>query len=264
MELGLIALAAGLAVGLSALATGYAQARIGAAAMGAVAEKPELTGRAILLVAIPETLVILGFAVAAMIILLLGGKSMALRDLLTALEEEGAAEHEKAQQDRRRQADQILADAQRAQPPKLHAGRRDGGRDRARQEAEALLIAARSAARRAARTARDDALEEVLGQVREQLLALPGSRGRRSGSERLRWTKLSPRCHTPPWSASTRPTRRRCGQTWRRSWSPTSEHGGAIAEDDHGRYIDNTYLTRLANTWPEIRAELSRSWDQES
>jgi V/A-type H+/Na+-transporting ATPase subunit K len=73
METGLIALGAGLAVGLSALATGYAQARIGAAAMGAVAEKPELIGRAILLVAIPETLVILGFAVAAMIILLLGG-----------------------------------------------------------------------------------------------------------------------------------------------------------------------------------------------
>ena len=73
MELGLIALGAGLAVGLSALATGYAQARIGAAAMGAVAEKPELIGRAFLLVAIPETLVILGFAVAAMIILLLGG-----------------------------------------------------------------------------------------------------------------------------------------------------------------------------------------------
>jgi V/A-type H+-transporting ATPase subunit K len=73
MELGLIALGAGLAVGLAALATGYAQARIGAAAMGAVAEKPELIGRAILLVAIPETLVILGFAVAAMIILLLGG-----------------------------------------------------------------------------------------------------------------------------------------------------------------------------------------------
>ena len=39
--------------------------------MGAIAEKPELTGRAILLMAIPETLVVLGFAVAAMIILLL-------------------------------------------------------------------------------------------------------------------------------------------------------------------------------------------------
>lgn len=72
MELGLIAIGAGIAVGLSAIATGYAQARIGAAAMGAITEKPELTGRAIILVAIPETLVILGFAVAAMIVLLLG------------------------------------------------------------------------------------------------------------------------------------------------------------------------------------------------
>ena len=71
MEAGLIAIGAGLAVGLSALATGWAQSRIGAAAMGAIAEKPELTGRAILLVALPETLVILGFAVGAMAILLL-------------------------------------------------------------------------------------------------------------------------------------------------------------------------------------------------
>jgi len=73
MELGLLAVGAGLAIGLAALATGYAQARIGSAGIGALAEKPELTGRVILLIAIPETLVILGFAVAAMIILLLGG-----------------------------------------------------------------------------------------------------------------------------------------------------------------------------------------------
>jgi V/A-type H+/Na+-transporting ATPase subunit K len=73
MELGLLAVGAGLAVGLAALATGLAQARIGSAGIGAIAEKPELTGRVILLVAIPETLVILGFAVAAMIIILLGG-----------------------------------------------------------------------------------------------------------------------------------------------------------------------------------------------
>jgi V/A-type H+/Na+-transporting ATPase subunit K len=71
MQTGLIAIGAALAVGLSALATGFAQARIGAAAMGLIAEKPELAGRAILLVAIPETLVILGFAVAAMTIVLL-------------------------------------------------------------------------------------------------------------------------------------------------------------------------------------------------
>ena len=71
MQTGLIAIGAGIAVGLSALATGYAQARIGAAAMGLIAEKPEMAGRAILLVAIPETLVILVFAVAAMTIVLL-------------------------------------------------------------------------------------------------------------------------------------------------------------------------------------------------
>ena len=71
METGLIALAAGLAIGLAGIGAGYAQGRIGAAAVGAVAEKPELLGRAILLVAIPETIVILGFAVAAMVILIL-------------------------------------------------------------------------------------------------------------------------------------------------------------------------------------------------
>ncbi len=73
MEVGLLAIGAGLAVGLAAIATGLAQARIGSAGIGAITEKPELMGRVILLLAIPETLVILGFAIAAMIIILLGG-----------------------------------------------------------------------------------------------------------------------------------------------------------------------------------------------
>jgi V/A-type H+-transporting ATPase subunit K len=71
MELGLLAIGAGLAVGLAGLGTGYAQAHIGSAGAGTIAEKPELIGNVILLVAIPETVLILGFAVAAMIILLL-------------------------------------------------------------------------------------------------------------------------------------------------------------------------------------------------
>lgn len=71
MELGLIAIGAGLAVGLAGLGTGLAQGRIGSAGMGALTEKPELIGTVILLVAIPETVLILGFAVAAMVILLL-------------------------------------------------------------------------------------------------------------------------------------------------------------------------------------------------
>jgi V/A-type H+/Na+-transporting ATPase subunit K len=68
---GLIAIGAGLAVGLGAIGTGLAQARIGSAGAGVIAEKPEALGTIILLIAIPETMVILGFAAAAMFILLL-------------------------------------------------------------------------------------------------------------------------------------------------------------------------------------------------
>ena len=71
METGLLAIGAGLAVGITAIATSIAQARIGTAGVGALAEKPELIGSIIILVAIPETMVILGFAVAAM--MLIGG-----------------------------------------------------------------------------------------------------------------------------------------------------------------------------------------------
>lgn len=70
---GWIAIGAAVAVGLAAIATAWAQGRIGSAGIGAISEKPELLGPVILLIAIPETMVILGFAVAAMILLLLGG-----------------------------------------------------------------------------------------------------------------------------------------------------------------------------------------------
>jgi V/A-type H+-transporting ATPase subunit K len=61
---------AALAVGLSALATGWAQSRIGSAGAGTLAEKPELTGTVIVLLALPETTVILGFVIGALILLL--------------------------------------------------------------------------------------------------------------------------------------------------------------------------------------------------
>ena len=52
------------------IATGWAQSRIGAAGAGAIAEKPETAGSIIIIEAIPETLVILGFVIASMIILM--------------------------------------------------------------------------------------------------------------------------------------------------------------------------------------------------
>jgi V/A-type H+-transporting ATPase subunit K len=63
-----MALCAALAIGLTALATAWAQSRIGAAGAGTLAEKPELSGTIVILVAIPETMVILGFVIAAMIL----------------------------------------------------------------------------------------------------------------------------------------------------------------------------------------------------
>lgn len=69
MDQGLIYIGAALAVGLAALATGWAQSRIGSAGAGALAEKPELAGRIIVLLAIPETTVILGFLIAVIILI---------------------------------------------------------------------------------------------------------------------------------------------------------------------------------------------------
>jgi len=63
-----IVLAAALAVAVPALATAWAQSRIGPAIAASMAEKPELTTTAILMIAIPETMVILGFVVSVLIL----------------------------------------------------------------------------------------------------------------------------------------------------------------------------------------------------
>ena len=64
---GLIALAAGAAIGLTAIGAGIAEGRIGVAAIGAMAEKEELFGKGLVLTVIPETLVIFGLVIAIMI-----------------------------------------------------------------------------------------------------------------------------------------------------------------------------------------------------
>ena len=62
------ALGAGLAIGLSALASAIAEKEIGAAAVGAMAEKEELFGKGLVLTVIPETIVIFGLVVAILIL----------------------------------------------------------------------------------------------------------------------------------------------------------------------------------------------------
>jgi len=67
---GLKAIGAGLAVGIAGLGTGLAMAQIGSAGVGAIAEDTKNLGYAILLVAIPESILIFGFVVAAMLLFL--------------------------------------------------------------------------------------------------------------------------------------------------------------------------------------------------
>ncbi len=67
----LVTIAAAIAFGLGAIGTGLAQAKIGAAGAGVIAEKPELFGLALVFLALPETLVILGFVVAAIMLFVL-------------------------------------------------------------------------------------------------------------------------------------------------------------------------------------------------
>jgi V/A-type H+-transporting ATPase subunit K len=61
---------AGIAFFGGAIATGWAQSRIGAAGAGTIAERPEMQGIVIVMEAIPETVCLLGFVVAALILLL--------------------------------------------------------------------------------------------------------------------------------------------------------------------------------------------------
>jgi len=63
-----LGLAAALAVALSIVGASVAVGRIGAAALGAAAERPELLTRSILFVALAEGMAVLGFAIAMMLV----------------------------------------------------------------------------------------------------------------------------------------------------------------------------------------------------
>lgn len=61
-------LAAAASAGLGALGAGYAVARVGSAAVGAIAEKPELFGRVLVLVGLAEGIAIYGLIVSILIL----------------------------------------------------------------------------------------------------------------------------------------------------------------------------------------------------
>ncbi len=65
---GMIAIGAGLAVGLAGIGAGLGEQAIGAAAVGAMAEDPKFFGKGLLMTVIPESIVIFGLVVALILL----------------------------------------------------------------------------------------------------------------------------------------------------------------------------------------------------
>lgn len=61
-------IAAALSTGLAALGAGYAVGNVGSAAIGALAEKPELLGRALIVIGLAEGIAIYGLIVSILIL----------------------------------------------------------------------------------------------------------------------------------------------------------------------------------------------------
>lgn len=66
-----IPISAALVFAVGAIATGWAQSKIGPAGAGVIAERPETFGFMLVFLALPETIVILGFVVASIMLMVL-------------------------------------------------------------------------------------------------------------------------------------------------------------------------------------------------
>lgn len=65
-----VAISAAAAIGVSAIATAWAEKNIGGAAVGAMVEKENLFSKGLILTVIPETIIIFGLVVALQILAL--------------------------------------------------------------------------------------------------------------------------------------------------------------------------------------------------
>jgi len=68
VESGMVAISAAMTMLGTGLATAWAEKVVGGAAVGAMAEKPELFGKGIAMMVLPETIVIFGLVIAFLLI----------------------------------------------------------------------------------------------------------------------------------------------------------------------------------------------------
>jgi V/A-type H+-transporting ATPase subunit K len=64
---GLLAVGAGLAVGLAGVGAGMGESQIGAAAVGATAENEQMFGKGLVMTVLPETIVIFGLIISILL-----------------------------------------------------------------------------------------------------------------------------------------------------------------------------------------------------
>lgn len=64
---GLLAVGAGLAVGLAGVGAGLGESQIGAAAVGATAENEQMFGKGLVMTVLPETIVIFGLIISILL-----------------------------------------------------------------------------------------------------------------------------------------------------------------------------------------------------
>ncbi len=67
-QAGMVALGAGIAVGLAGLGAGLGEQAIGAAAVGAMAEDEKFFGKGLLMTVIPESIAIFGLVVSLILL----------------------------------------------------------------------------------------------------------------------------------------------------------------------------------------------------
>ena len=70
-QAGMVAIGAGLAVGLAGIGAGLGEKDIGAAAVGAITEDGSLFGKGMIFTVMPETIVIFGLVIAIMALFVL-------------------------------------------------------------------------------------------------------------------------------------------------------------------------------------------------
>ncbi|WNV77811.1 V-type ATP synthase subunit E family protein [Geodermatophilus sp. DSM 44513] len=192
---------------------------------------------------------------------------MGLTDLLTALDEEAAAELEQARRQAEEEARRIAAEA-RSAADALRAGALAEAEAEGRRAAARLLARARAEVAAEWREAREEALREVLDRTEARLAGLRDS----AGHDAVLAACLAEALAALPAAVVVHVDRRDADLAGRElsqrdGGSPPvradlDTWGGCVVADGAGRFVDDTLETRLRSAWPAWRAGAAARWAQ--